>query len=109
MIMFAILDHKLKNLILSLKFKGIFIRSLYEKNITSVFSKLSTRTGIKCTPHSLRHTHGTELSESGYHQEYIRVRMGHNSYESTNTYMHLSLESQTIAYQNFISARKKVI
>lgn len=82
---------------------GYFMR---RDNMTKFFRELSSYTGIKCTAHTLRHTHGTELSESGYHQEYIRDRMGHNSYESTNTYMHLSLESQINAYEKFIAERE---
>lgn len=70
------------------------------------FRELSEYTNIRCTPHTLRHTHGTELSESGYNQEYIRSRLGHASIESTSIYMHISLESQTNAYEKFMSTRK---
>lgn len=76
-------------------------------NITSIFSKLSIIAGIKCTPHTLRHTHGTELSESGYQPEYIQNRLGHNSFESTSKYVHLSLESQVSAYGKFIELRNE--
>lgn len=76
-------------------------RSLVEK----FFERLSKRVGIKCTPHMLRHTHGTELKESGYSQMYIMDRLGHNSVESTNKYMHISYEAQANAYENFIKQR----
>lgn len=82
---------------------GLFMK---RDSITKFFSQLSDKTGIKCTAHTLRHTHGTELAESGYQEEYIRNRLGHNSSESTSKYMHLSLESQITAYEKFISVRQ---
>lgn len=82
--------------------KGNFMtRSAVEK----IFSKLSKEVDIKCTPHMLRHTHGTELRESGYNQIYISNRLGHSSIESTNKYMHISFEAQAEAYERFMTKR----
>lgn len=75
-------------------------------SIEEIFIELSNLTGIKCTPHMLRHTHGTELKESGYSEIYIMDRLGHNSMESTNQYMHLSYEAQTEAYYRFLEKRR---
>lgn len=84
------------------KTKGLF---LTRSPITKYFKKISEFSGIYCTPHMMRHTHGTELAENGYDQEYIKDRLGHNSIESTAKYMHISLEAQTEAYQNFLKSR----
>lgn len=73
--------------------------------IEKVFQKLSRVSEIKCTPHMLRHTHGTELKERGYDQIYISDRLGHNSLESTNKYMHISFEAQSEAYEKMILSR----
>jgi len=71
----------------------------------NIFNKLSYAAGIKCTPHMLRHTHGTEIKESGYSEVYIMDRLGHNAIESTNQYMHLSYEAQAEAYYKFLKKR----
>lgn len=73
--------------------------------IEKIFIRLSKKVGIKCTPHMLRHTHGTELRENGYNQIYILNRLGHNSIESTNKYMHISYEAQAEAYEKFLERR----
>lgn len=79
---------------------------MVRSSVEDIFSKLSDLTGIKCTPHTLRHTHGTELKESGYSEIYIMDRLGHNSMESTNQYMHLSYEAQAEAYYRFLEKRR---
>lgn len=85
---------------------GMFMtRSTAEK----VFKAISDSVEIKCTPHMLRHTHGTELKESGYSEVYIMDRLGHNSIVSTNKYMHISYEAQVEAYDNFIQQRKVML
>ncbi len=79
---------------------------MVRSSVEEVFINLSNTVGIKCTPHMLRHTHGTELKESGYSEVYIMDRLGHNSLESTNQYMHLSYEAQAEAYRRFLEKRR---
>jgi len=74
--------------------------------ITKLFNKLSEQVGIKCTPHMLRHTHGTELTESGFDMRYVQDRLGHNDVKSTSKYQHLSLEAKTTAYESFMRQRR---
>jgi len=83
--------------------KGKF---MVRSSVEEIFINLSNSVGIKCTPHMLRHTHGTELKESGYSEVYIMDRLGHNSIESTNQYMHLSYEAQAEAYNQFLEKRR---
>lgn len=82
---------------------------MIRSSVEILFNELSKAVDIKCTPHMLRHTHGTELKESGYSQIYIMDRLGHNSLESTNKYMHISYEAQLKAYENFIKSRKGIL
>jgi len=79
---------------------------MIRSSIENIFIDLSNAVGIRCTPHMLRHTHGTELKESGYSEVYIMDRLGHNSMESTNQYMHLSYEAQSEAYHRFLEKRR---
>src|SRR5699024_5224152 len=74
--------------------------------IEKVFQRLSKRAEMYCTPHMLRHTHGTELKEAGYEQFFISDRLGHSSVESTNKYMHVSFEAQAEVYERIILSRK---
>lgn len=74
--------------------------------VNSLFAELSEIVGIKCTPHSLRHTHGTELKESGFDAVYIQHRLGHSSIHSTSIYMHPSLEAQAEQYEKFQQQRR---
>ncbi|TRM11041.1 tyrosine-type recombinase/integrase [Lentibacillus cibarius] len=78
---------------------------MIRSTVESIFKELSEQVGIKCTPHMLRHTHGTELKESGYSEMYLMDRLGHSSIESTKKYMHISYEAQVKAYARFIEQR----
>lgn len=78
---------------------------MVRSSIEDIFVNLSNVVGIKCTPHMLRHTHGTELKEGGYNQVYIMDRLGHNSVESTNKYMHISFEAQAEAYHRYLKRK----
>lgn len=82
--------------------KGNYMK---RSRITSIFNDLSNETGIKVTPHMLRHTHGSELEEAGYNKTYLMHRLGHNSEESTHQYIHLSYDAQLRAYENFLEKR----
>lgn len=39
---------------------------MIRSSIENIFINLSNTSKVRCTPHMLRHTHGTELKESGY-------------------------------------------
>jgi integrase/recombinase XerD len=74
--------------------------------VNKFFDQLSQKVGIKCTPHYLRHTHGTELTEMGFDSRYVQQRLGHASINTTSKYQHISLEAQRKTYENFIEQRK---
>ena len=43
----------------------------------------------KCTPHKMRHSHGTALSTAGRHIEEIQEVLGHASIDTTRKYAHV--------------------
>lgn len=56
--------------------------------------KKATSQGLETifTPHDLRHTFGTELYEATGNLEIVRVALGHSSIQSTQIYMHTSMD-----------------
>lgn len=65
------------------------------EGINNAFRKASEKSGVKCTPHMLRHTFGTyefmrmserKNTESALH--WVRDRMGHSSITTTEVYVH---------------------
>ncbi|MUG68621.1 tyrosine-type recombinase/integrase [Paenibacillus campinasensis] len=77
--------------------------------VNTFFNDLSRLVDIECTPHWLRHTHGTELKEAGFDNVYIQHRLGHSSINSTAKYMHPDLETQGIAYEKFQKQRRSAL
>jgi integrase/recombinase XerD len=61
--------------------------------VNKIFRDLSKNTGIKVTPHMLRHTHATELLRDKVPIEIVAKRLGHKSIETTKQlYEHLSAQ-----------------
>lgn len=59
--------------------------------VIDLFRKLSSRTGVRATPHMFRHTHATDLLRAGWEPAYVQRRLGHAQIQTTvNTYAHLS-------------------
>lgn len=76
--------------------------------IDSLFRRLRQKTGIKATPHLLRHTHATELIKSGWDMSYVQKRLGHSSIQTTvNTYVHLLDEDLQSAYQEYLGQKRE--
>lgn len=76
--------------------------------IEKKFRKYSDKSGIKITPHMLRHTHITELTEAGYDALYIRLRVGHSSVSSTKVYQHPSLSARAEAYKRYFKEERQL-
>jgi len=74
--------------------------------IQSLFTRLSTKTGIKVHPHMFRHTHATEMIRSGMGMAMVQKRLGHASIQTTmDTYTHLSTEDLKDAYKSYLEER----
>jgi site-specific recombinase XerD len=74
----------------------------------ALFQDLSEKTGIRVSPHLLRHTHATELIKSGWDMPYVQKRLGHASIQTTvNTYVHLLDEDLREEYEKYFSKMNK--
>lgn len=74
--------------------------------VNSLFRRLHKKTGIKSSPHLLRHTHATELIRAGWDMVYIRERLGHANVQTTiNTYVHLLDKDLKQAYEKFLEQK----
>lgn len=62
-----------------------------ENTVKSMFSRIRKQTGIeRLKPHLLRHTFATSYILGGGDMESLRIFLGHASYETTQTYLHLA-------------------
>ncbi len=76
-------------------------------NVVDLFRRLAKKTGIAVHPHLLRHTHATELIESGWDAALVQRRLGHADVQTTvNTYTHLSDRALKEAHRRFAAGRE---
>lgn len=69
-------------------------------DVDNLFRTLRRKTGIKLTPHVLRHTSLSLLYADGWQPEYLRIRAGHkNIYTTLNTYIHPTEEELTKEFE----------
>jgi integrase/recombinase XerD len=75
-------------------------QALTYADIDSLFRRLRQKTGLKVTPHVLRHTMLTMLAELGWAPELLQERAGHASFQQTyQTYVHPSREALRAAWE----------
>lgn len=60
---------------------------------------IGRRAGVQLTPHTLRHTHGTDLARHAWTAPLIAKRLGHNSATSADIYIHLADDDIAAKYQ----------
>lgn len=76
--------------------------------VQAFFRSIGQATGITVYPHLFRHTHATELLQSGWDMSYVQKRLGHASVQTTiNTYAHLTDDDLKAAYQTYQQGRKQ--
>lgn len=76
--------------------------------VMDLFRRLKRKTGIAIPvhPHMLRHTHATELIQSGMEMACVQKRLNHASIQTTmDTYVHLTNEDMKLAYQEYLQQR----
>ncbi|WP_047980134.1 tyrosine-type recombinase/integrase [Ornithinibacillus contaminans] len=83
-------------------------RSSIETVIQDIESKCDFKY-IKLTPHSLRHTHSSELQDLGVDINIIKDRLGHASIETTAKYTEPSIQTKIMAYERFLDSKKGVL
>jgi len=68
-----------------------------------MFTRATTRAGVRSawlTPHSLRHTHATRMSQLGMRELSLAARLGHASFESTRKYVEVTALEVLDDYRN---------
>ena len=69
-------------------------------DITSLFKRLSKKTGIQVNPHMFRHTHLDSLRKLGWAPELVQKRAGHANYQTTvQEYYHVTDEEVREAWE----------
>jgi integrase len=69
-------------------------------DITSLFKRLCTKTGIQVHPHMFRHTHLDSLRRLGWPPELVQKRAGHANYQTTvQEYYHVTDEEVREAWE----------
>jgi integrase/recombinase XerD len=75
------------------------------KSINKMFKKIFDMSEFKnviFTPHSMRHTHASNLQDAGLGIDIIKARLGHSSIETTTKYAKPSPETLSIAYERYL-------
>lgn len=62
------------------------------RNGWQIVKGISERAGVRLTPHTLRHTHGTALARDGWSQPEIAERLGQSNPSSADVYIHLAAD-----------------
>ncbi|CEH31339.1 Uncharacterized protein BN1090_A2_03812 [Aneurinibacillus migulanus] len=72
--------------------------------VEKMFREVSKQCSIKCTPHSLRHTHASELADASIDPLVIKDRLGHGSINTSAKYTEISLETRRRSYERYLIA-----
>ncbi|MCU6791901.1 tyrosine-type recombinase/integrase [Paenibacillus sp. WQ 127069] len=73
-------------------------------SVEDFFREVSEYSGIKCTPHALRHTHASNLKEMGLDLTVISERLGH-SIVTASKYGKMSLDTQIMAFERYLETK----
>ena len=75
--------------------------------VRKLFSRLSIKAGFKITPHMLRHTHATNLINSGWDPSLVQRRLGHSSIQTTlDIYSHVDQKALKAAFKEYQSHKE---
>lgn len=71
---------------------GRYGERITEDGIRKVFYNMSKETDIHVHPHLLRHTFATSFIAGGGNLEFLRIILGHASYNITQCYLHIAAQ-----------------
>jgi integrase len=77
--------------------------------LVRMFARAAERAGVRdawLTPHSLRHTHATRMSEGGMRDLTLMTRLGHASPDSTKIYTRISDPEVLADYQRAVDQHR---
>jgi len=57
--------------------------------VQETFKYLRKKTGIECSPHTMRHSFATNLLRTNCNMRYVQVLLGHSSLQTTQMYTHI--------------------
>lgn len=86
--------------------------ALSRTSVEDMLHKVRKESGIdyfRLTPHSLRHTHASELQDIGVDVNIIKERLGHKSIETTSKYAKPSVETLAKAHERYLESKKGVM
>jgi integrase len=76
-------------------------------DVSSAWSALRTRTGVKCRLHDLRHTALTKMAENGTPEATMLALAGHMSRAMLERYSHIRLAAKREAMEGLSTKRKR--
>lgn len=77
--------------------------------IEELFRKVNEVSGLKrkyVTPHALRHTHASNMTDMGIDLAIVKARLGHKSIGTTQKYAHVSIETLSLSYENYLANKE---
>lgn len=87
---------------------GVIGQPMKYNAAADLFRRLRKKTGIEVHPHMLRHTHATQLIQSGWDACYVQKRLGHRQVQTVlNTYTHLDNEDMKQAFAKYLKQQGK--
>lgn len=79
---------------------------LTESAVYSALEVLEKRTGIKTTPHQLRHYFANERKKAGWELDKISAALGHKSIVTTEKYLHVTEDDMAEAMEQYYMENK---
>src|SRR5690606_19262365 len=86
--------------------------SIGRTTVEDMFNDIEDTCGfkyIRLTPHTMRHTHASELQDLAVDVNIIKERLGHRSIETTAKYAKPSIETQIKAYERYLESKESAV
>lgn len=83
-------------------------QSLHVNTVYAMLERLELKTGIKATPHMLRHYFANERYKSGWEIALISKALGHKHISTTEQYLDINTDALSKATDDFYSKNKSI-